>query len=103
MIVAIFVAGPDAEDPLADPFVQALTGQSRVSEIVQAGDESFGQADLVIELLDGWNACVAADLNVLGFDDHGETGDETEAKLTDTLLNYQRPPCHELRCFATTA
>ena len=53
VIVAIFVAGQDAEDPLANPFVHVVTGQIRVSGIVQTRDESFGQADLVIELLDG--------------------------------------------------
>lgn len=53
VIVAIFVAGQDAEDPLANHFVHVVTGQIRVSGIVQASDESFGQPDLVIELLDG--------------------------------------------------
>ncbi len=53
VIVAIFVAGQDAEDPLANHFVHVVTGQVWVSGIAQAGDESFGQADLVIELLDG--------------------------------------------------
>ena len=53
MIVAVFVAGVNPVDPLAHHLGEVVAGQIRVARIVQAGDETIGEADLAIELPDG--------------------------------------------------
>ncbi len=50
MIVAVLVTRQDAEDPLANHLGKRVLDLVRPSAVLQAGDETRGQPDLVIEL-----------------------------------------------------
>ena len=66
------------------------------TRVVEAGDETIGEPDLVIELADGQNARVAADLDLLRLHHDRQTGEKIKANLAYTLSNHHRPPCLEL-------
>ena len=53
MVVAVFVAGQNSVDALADHLAKGMVGEILISRIVEAGDETIREADLVIELPDG--------------------------------------------------
>jgi len=50
VVVAILVAGQNAEDPLANHLGKRVLDLIQVSRILQAINETLGKADLAIEL-----------------------------------------------------
>ena len=59
MVILNFVIGEDAVNPLADHGNKAVSGESRVTTIVESLGDLTGEADLFIELANGDEATIA--------------------------------------------